>query len=356
MSKGSVFTAALLYSNTCLEDKNLQCLLNKVKRAIQQDEKLSKSINLVCIDNTYCRNILKYNNSGVTVHHWPVFIIRWSDKSPEIYPLSSFEEVFKQVGQVYSKFEDRIPVPIVSWNLDKFSEPGSLNVILGKSIRFVSSDGLRHTLNEVGKKNKLEPVLNLDRIVTFNKIGVQEISCTVYPEMKLYVNVIDDEDCKHVDWNKESFNGAKRINVKYGDIIRFTSNEGKDDVILADKDWKHINTLVPARNNLDALISVDKEIFPNPGCHNLTSSKNRSTIRLVMCITDTVDDVLDGMIPGMYNQEEVRKKDNSSGSHIIRLDKNQINKMIAESMNRMSSEPKFKTFAQRRNAQKKNNV
>lgn len=132
MSQSSVFTFALLHSNSSLKDGDTQNLLNSVKKIIQNDDILSGSLHLVCIDNNYARDIMSHNTSGVSVHYWPIFAIRQPNKGPEIYPLSSANEVFSQVYQAYNKLLKDQGRPLTTKKpprLEDLSENNSVKIL-----------------------------------------------------------------------------------------------------------------------------------------------------------------------------------------------------------------------------------
>src|SRR3989304_4447731 len=101
----SVFIVALLYSNARLKNKFEQDLLACVIRTIRKDDILSQSIHIICIDNNYSRDLLIYNKAGIKIYNWPVFAIKYPGcKKPIIYSISSANQVFEEVYDVYKRF------------------------------------------------------------------------------------------------------------------------------------------------------------------------------------------------------------------------------------------------------------
>ena len=104
-SRDSVFIAALLYSNAQLKNEFEQNLLTCVLGTIRSDYILSQTLHTICIDNTYTRDLLMYNKSKTRVYNWPIFTIKYpGNKQPFIYSISSVNQVFEEVYNMYKKF------------------------------------------------------------------------------------------------------------------------------------------------------------------------------------------------------------------------------------------------------------
>ena len=205
-----------------------------------------------------------------------------------------------------------------------------------------------------------------------------------------------------VNWDLKSFlpnSKLKELIVDYGDKILFTSKDNKThDISFADRNWKILARIVPPKKNMKETIVVTPKIFRTPATYHLVSSENSNRLRLRIRIPEKrsnshyqpkddsshykdgkkrVNDVFDGITHGEYtNQKKDKHIPGSRVSHVIRVDKNQIEKMTSRKSEHDSADgiidgltdngsesndfrvipkktnPKRTTFAQRRNARK----
>lgn len=162
-------TAALLYSPQS-RDPSLIDILDRLRN----DPVLVKKIRLISTDNSGVRELLRSNESGVSVKKWPVFAVKSvKDRTPTLYPITSYEEVFKLFRP--SK-EPKSPTTgqVVAWNSVFFSKGTvEMTVSEGDSLHFKSDDDLIHdvTLADSSWKpiRRLIPrQKNIDRSLTIN--------------------------------------------------------------------------------------------------------------------------------------------------------------------------------------------
>jgi len=100
--RNSVFCAALLYSNAKVLTREEQKFLRNILHIIRTDCILNETIHTICVDNSYCRDILTYNRSEICVQSWPVFTIRYpGHKQPKLYSIGFANLVFKEVYDAY---------------------------------------------------------------------------------------------------------------------------------------------------------------------------------------------------------------------------------------------------------------
>ena len=142
----SVFTAALLYSPNESFDPQLSPLIKRIR----EDRVLSEGVHLVSVNSRYVRELLRNNESGVTVQKWPVFVVREPQlqSRPVIYPLTAAEEVFRMVRDKFPPTKTGVHRE-VSWDLRAFPSDGSgkeMIVNLGEILNFRSRDGITHDI------------------------------------------------------------------------------------------------------------------------------------------------------------------------------------------------------------------
>jgi plastocyanin len=366
MNQSSVYTFALLYSNSTLKDVNKQKLLNNIKKTIQNDKILSESLHLVCIDNDYSRSILKSNSSGVTVDNWPVFVVKRPTGLPEIYDLSDADDIFDEIHQIHEKFLDNRKYlseesddednSTILWNMNNFKKSRKLNVNVGDSIRFKSTDGKSHTLVENSGNSRInftKPIDGFDKVIKFNKPGFYCLTSTLYPNMKVDVNVINPFNDEEIKWDVKHFSltgKPKEIICEYGDKILFTSKDNKlHDISFADKNWEYLSRMIPSQRNMRQVISIERENFKIPGVYHIISSEDSKRFRLILSIQseDTSSD--EDFMKQDYLEKMTRdydEKGSNSAHHIIRIDKNKLSELYDEE-DIFNETPKG-TFAQRR--------
>jgi len=247
--KDSIFVAALLYSNARLKNKFEQNLLTCILGIIRKDDILSQTLHTICIDNGYCRDILRYNKSKTRIYNWPIFVIRYpGQKRPIVYSISSANQVFENVYDAYKRFRlsqgrtvpdgsppevsissdtsddsknecedidlDKFPSCSCSpekpsqncqivWNDHYFPHSGCGRTIYVKKnslVGFKSTDRFEHDLVQTDCNWKILPNpdidyrdycrVNFEEIVLFDEVGTFYFTCTIHPErMKLTVVV-----------------------------------------------------------------------------------------------------------------------------------------------------------------------
>jgi hypothetical protein len=220
---------------------------------------------------------MKSNSSGVSVHSWPVFVVKKTE-IPEIFPLSESDNVFKQVYDVHNHFLKK-------------------NAPVNEDIIIKQDD---------------------------NKVDIR------------------------VNWDTKFFSKGCKIQemtVEYGDVILFTSNDGKlHDVSFADKNWEPIREIIPPKNNMRAVVKINQNLFKKPAIYHIVSSENSDQFRLkIRVLPESSDDDSFGEIThGEYDDEY---KEKGRAHHVIRIDEDKVNALYKDNI------PKT-TFAQRRNSKK----
>src|SRR5665648_18500 len=96
----SVFACTLLYSKTSLPDPSEDLFLRETLQRINNDGVLSKHIHPVCIDCQQVKQHLLYNEAGIKIKNWPVFVAKFPQQNPRIYQLNQQEALFKQIQQL----------------------------------------------------------------------------------------------------------------------------------------------------------------------------------------------------------------------------------------------------------------
>ncbi len=102
MTEEIFFICVLLYSNKKMSDRSKSDLLHLIQKRISEDPILKRHLHLICVDNSYTKNILR-RNSRLRIDSWPYFCIRRYD-SVEKYEIERYEEVFGQVKKMAESF------------------------------------------------------------------------------------------------------------------------------------------------------------------------------------------------------------------------------------------------------------
>lgn len=246
MAHPSSQTIALLYSAQS-RDLSLVHLVDQIRG----DPILSKGIRLISVDNPYVKNLLRDNESGVTVKKWPVFAVKTTtDRVPTLYPLDSYEKVFE--------------------------------LVRSKSPRVVSELS-RSSSTKESIEEKPAPV---HRRVHF--------AVRSPPEKKLA------PPSRVVNWDSEVFSeGPISMFVSEGTSLRFVSKDNLvHDVTLADSKWQPIRRLIPRQKQMNQELLIDGQLlktFERGRCYLVSSLPQDRKMRLVLRLLDPIDEIINGM-------------------------------------------------------------
>ena len=162
------FVISLFYSSNSPQHISV---LDEILKTIKSDELLSKNVHLIHTDDPYCRSLMKYNQYGIKVPDYPVFVVKFGKEETKIHPLSESVQLFSFIHEQLPSFiheqssATQASPPIqpstepkvtrkIQWSNEFFSKKKNicLRVKEGEAIQFISPQNQLHDLTEANSK------------------------------------------------------------------------------------------------------------------------------------------------------------------------------------------------------------